>query len=248
MTNTNFKQLCLVFAVAAGMPLVANAAPFSAEPAAAPAPAQALQTCTGTVVDDLGEPVTGATVKVLGTTIGAATDYEGNFSLANVKVGSKIQVNFIGYKPVTVEFKGQPLNIQRSADDTMLDEVVVMGYGVEQKRSNVTNSVAKVSDKALTTGMNANPAQALVGAVSGVRVKLTSGDPGATPSITIRGGANYNGGSNEPLVVVDGQIRGSLSDINPNDIEDMQILKDAGATALYGARACLFKTNPSPRD
>ncbi|MDE6177336.1 MAG: TonB-dependent receptor plug domain-containing protein, partial [Paramuribaculum sp.] len=96
--------------------------------------------------------------------------------------------------------------------------------------------IAKVSEEVLTVGANANPAQALAGAVSGVKVNITSGDPGATPSIVVRGGTNWSG-SSEPLVVVDGQIRSSLSDINPNDIESMDILKDAGATALYGARA-----------
>ena len=112
-----------------------------------------------------------------------------------------------------------------------------MGYGVAQKRAKVTNSIAKVSEKTLTVGANANPAQALAGAVSGVKVDITSGSPAATPSITIRGGSNYNGGSNEPLVIVDGVIRSSMSDINPNDIESMDVMKDAGATALYGARA-----------
>lgn len=145
-------------------------------------------------------------------------------------------MNYIGYKPMTIVWKGEPLNIQLSSDNTVLDEVVVMGYGVAQKRAKVTNSIAKVSEKTLTVGANANPAQALAGAVSGVKVNITSGDPGATPSIVIRGGTNWSGNSN-PLIVVDGQIRSSLSDINPNDIESMDVLKDAGATALYGARA-----------
>lgn len=137
---------------------------------------------------------------------------------------------------MTIVWKGEPLNIQLSSDNTVLDEVVVMGYGVAQKRAKVTNSIAKVSEKTLTVGANANPAQALAGAVSGVKVNITSGDPGATPSIVIRGGTNWSGNS-DPLIVVDGQIRSSLSDINPNDIESMDVLKDAGATALYGARA-----------
>ena len=108
----------------------------------------------------------------------------------------------------------------------MLDEVVVMGYGVEQKRANVTNSIAKVSEKTLTVGTNANPAQALVGAISGVKVAVTTGDTSpATPSITLRGGTNFDGGSNEPLIVVDGNIRNSLSDINPNDIASMELLQ-----------------------
>lgn len=199
--------------------------------------AAATAACTGTVTDETGEPLIGASVKVEGSNIGAATNIDGEFSLPNVKNGSKITVNYIGYKPMTIVWKGEPLNIQLSSDNTVLDEVVVMGYGVEQKRAKVTNSIAKVSEKTLTVGANANPAQALAGAVSGVKVNVNSGDPSATPSITIRGGTNWDGKNNNPLVVVDGQIRSSLSDINPNDIESMEVLKDAGATALYGARA-----------
>ncbi|MCM1484013.1 MAG: SusC/RagA family TonB-linked outer membrane protein [Muribaculaceae bacterium] len=234
MTNTTFKNWLLVLTMAAATPAVVYAAPSTA-PEAAPQ-AQQATTCTGTVYDSEGEPLIGATVRVEGTKIAGATNVEGKFSLAGVKNGAKITVTYVGMETATVVWKGQPLSITLS-DNNVLDEVVVIGYGVEQKRANVTNSVAKVNEKALTIGTNANPAQALVGAVSGVRVNITTGDPGATPSITVRGGGNFNGGSNEPLIVVDGQIRGSLSDINPNDIEDMQILKDAGATALYGARA-----------
>lgn len=197
---------------------------------------QAPQTCKGTVVDEEGEPLIGATVKVKGTTIGAATNFDGEFSLANVKPGSTIEVNYIGYTPTTVQWNGGPLSIVLKSNSTVLDDVVVMGYGVTQKRAKVTNSIAKVSEDVLSIGANANPAQALAGAVSGVKVNITTGDPGATPEIVVRGGTDFSG-AGSPLIVVDGQIRSSLSDINPNDIADMQVLKDAGATALYGARA-----------
>lgn len=197
---------------------------------------QSVDACTGVVYDEFGDPVMGATVTVVGTPIATATNLDGEFSLANVKKGSTLRISFIGYEPMEVKFSGSPLRIDLKTNSTQLDEVVVMGYGVTQKRSKVTNSVAKVSNETLTVGANANPAQALAGAVSGVKVNVTSGDPSATPSITVRGGTNWEGSSN-PLVVVDGQIRGSLADINSNDIESMEILKDAGATALYGARA-----------
>jgi len=189
------------------------------------------------VVDETGEPLLGATVKVKGTKIIGATDLDGAFSLSNVPNGATIEVTYIGYSPKSVKWTGGPLNIKMEENSTALDEIVVMGYGVEQKRAKVTNSISKVNEKVLTVGSNANPAQALAGAVSGVKVSVTSGDPSATPAITVRGGTNWDGSASQPLVVVDGQIRSSLSDINPNDIEDMQILKDAGATALYGARA-----------
>lgn len=216
--------------------LGANAAPMSSPVPVQTAAEQSNGACTGVVVDENGEPLVGATVRVNGTKTAGMADLDGRFSLNGVKNGAKLTVSFVGYDPVTVTWTGQPLTIKMKSSDNVLDEVVVMGYGVEQKRAKVTNSVTKVSEKALTIGLNANPAQALVGAASGVKVNITTGDPGATPSIVIRGGTDWSG-NNEPLVVVDGQIRGSLSDINPNDIEDMQILKDAGATALYGARA-----------
>lgn len=208
----------------------------AAEPSAAPQAQQATGTCIGTVFDSEGEPLIGASVRVEGTAIGASVNIDGEFSLAGVKHGAKIVVSFIGYKPQTVVWNGEALNIILQEDSNVLDEVVVMGYGVTQKRAKVTNSIAKVSEKTLTVGANANPAQALAGAVAGVKVNINSGDPAATPDILIRGGTNWSGTS-APLVVVDGQIRSSLADINPNDIADMQILKDAGATALYGARA-----------
>ena len=200
---------------------------------------QASKTCMGTVVDENGEPLMGATVRVKGTTLASSTDLDGKFSLNNVKPGSTIEVSYIGYQPSSTVWNGQALNIQLHESATALDEVVVMGYGVKQKRAKVTNSIAKVDQEVLTVGANANPAQALAGAVSGVKVNLTTGDPGATPSIVIRGGTNWGNYTekNEPLIVVDGQIRSELSDINPNDVESMDILKDAGATALYGARA-----------
>lgn len=233
MTNTNFKSWCMAVLMLTAAPAVAFAAPESAPQAQT----QNTGTCIGTVFDEEGEPLIGASVRVEGTQLGVATNIDGEFSLANVKHGSWIIVNYVGYKQYRVQWTGAALDIVLSSDSNVLDEVVVMGYGVEQKRANVTNSIAKVSEKTLTTGTAANPAQALVGAVSGVKVDVTTGSPSATPTITLRGGTNFDGGSNQPLVVVDGNIRDSMSDINPNDIADMQILKDAGATALYGARA-----------
>ena len=234
MNNTNIKNWCVALALAASAPMAAFA---SDGESALPQAQQATGNCTGTIFDETGEPLVGATVRVEGTTIAGSANIDGEFSLKGVRPGQKLVVNYIGYSPMTVVWNGQPLNIVLKEDSNLLDEVVVMGYGVEQKRSNVTNSIAKVSEKTLTVGTNANPAQALVGAISGVKVNVTSGSPSATPTITVRGGTNFDGGSNQPLVIVDGNIRDSMSDINPNDIEDMQILKDAGATALYGARA-----------
>ncbi len=210
---------------------VPNDAPAEA---AAVAPAKAI--CKGRVVDESGEPLIGASVKVIGSKLGVGTDLDGNFSLGTITVGTTIEISYVGFDSQRLKWKGGSLNVVLKENATALDEVVVMGYGVTQKRAKVTNSVSKVTDDIFTVGANANPAQALAGAVSGLKVYIQTGDPGDTPTIILRGGNNYDG-SGEPLVVVDGQVRGSLEDINPNDIESMEVLKDAGATALYGARA-----------
>ena len=192
--------------------------------------------CTGIVKDTTGETVIGASVVVKGTTIGTITGIDGDFSLNNVIQGDIIQISFVGYKSVEVKWNGQPLNVTLKDDTEMLGEVVVTGYGGQQLRTKVTNSISKVKQESLNVGMHSNPAQALSGAVAGLKVIQSSGSPGATPTIILRGGTNLDG-TGSPLVVVDGQLRDSMSDINPEDIESMDVLKDAGATALYGARA-----------
>ena len=116
-----------------------------------------------------------------------------------------------------------------------MDEVVIVGYGT-QKRSKITGSVSKLDNKVLETGVRSNPASALEGTIPGLRVQQTSGRPGALPSIVLRGGTTYGGGGS-PLVVIDGIVRESLSDVNPNDIESIEVLKDASSTAIYVARA-----------
>ncbi len=198
---------------------------------------QQTSVCTGIVKDSQGETIIGASVLVKGTNNGVITGLDGSFSLNNVSKGATIQISFVGFKTIELVWKGSPLNVVLEEDAEVLDEVVVMGYGIKQKRGKLTNSISKVSEETLTVGSYGDPAQALVGAVAGVKVNQTSGFAGSTPSIVLRGGTNFDG-SGSPIVVVDGQIRSEgLSDINPNDIESMEILKDAGATALYGARA-----------
>ena len=194
------------------------------------------QTVTGTVSDATGEPLIGATVREVGNlTNGTITNYDGQFTLSVAK-GATLEVSYVGYTSQKLAAAGSPLTVVLKEDAAMLDEVVVTGYTGTQVRSRSTNSIAKVDNKKMTVGVFSNPGQALSGAVSGLRVTQTSGNPGATPNIVLRGGTNLDG-SGSPLVIIDGQIRGSLSDINPEDIEDMQVMKDAGATAIYGARA-----------
>lgn len=191
--------------------------------------------CKGVVNDAFG-PVIGASVVVKGTTNGVITDIDGNFSLSDVNRGDIIQISFVGYKTIERAWDGTPINVTLEEDSEILDEVVITAYGGKQLRSKVTNSISKVKEDVLTQGSFTNPAQALSGAVSGLRVQQTSGNPTAVPTIVLRGGTNIDG-TGSPLIVVDGQVRSSLADINPEDIESMEVMKDAGATAIYGARA-----------
>ena len=222
-------MLCLL-AMSTGFAMATT----SAAPISAPVVQQS-ETATGTVVDAMG-PVIGASVVVKGTTNGVITDFDGNFSLSNVKKGDVIQISFVGYATQEIVWDGKVMNVTLKEDAEMLEEVVITAYGGKQLRSKVTNSIAKVKEDVLTTGSHTNPAKALSGAVSGLRVDQTSGNPGDVPSIVLRGGTNLDG-TGSPLVIVDGQVRGSLADINPEDIESMEVMKDAGATAIYGARA-----------
>lgn len=194
------------------------------------------KTVTGVVTDNANEAVIGASVVEAGTTNGVITDLDGKFSLS-IDPNGKIQVSYIGYQTETIDTKGKTtINIKLKEDSEMLEEVVITGYGGKQLRSKVTNSIAKVNENTLKQGLFSNPGQALSGAVAGLSVTQSSGDPGSAPTIVLRGGTNFNG-TGSPLILVDGQVRGGLNDINPNDIESMEVLKDAGATAIYGARA-----------
>ena len=232
--SKKFKSVSLMLCL-----LALSTGPALATAGAAPISAPVVQqngTATGTVVDAMG-PVIGASVVVKGTTNGVITDFDGNFSLSNVKKGDILEISFVGYATQEIKWDGTPLNVTLKEDTQALEEVVVLGYGVKQKRGKLTNSVSKVSEETLSVGSYGDPAQALAGAVSGVKIKQTSGFAGSTPSITLRGGTSYEG-TGSPLVIVDGQIRtDGLSDLNANDIESMDVLKDAGATAIYGARA-----------
>ena len=161
---------------------------------------------TGVVMDASGESIIGASVVEVGTTNGVITDIDGKFTLM-VDPNGKIKVSYVGYQPQVLDVKGKnSFNIKLKEDSEMLDEVVVTGYGGKQLRTKVTNSIGKVKEDVLQKGLFSNPAQALSGAVSGVRVLQTSGDPGATPTIILRGGTDYNG-TGSPLVLVDGQVR-----------------------------------------
>jgi TonB-dependent SusC/RagA subfamily outer membrane receptor len=197
----------------------------------------AQRTVKGTVTDATdGSTTPGVNVVVRGTTVGANTDMDGKFSLVVPATGTELVVSMVGYQTQIIKIGNAGIiNVTLIASTKDIDEVVVVGYGT-QTRSKVTSSIAKVDMKLLETGIRANPAQALSGTVPGLRVVTASGRPGALPNIVLRGGTNFDG-SGSPLIIMDGQIRGSLSDINPEEIESMEVLKDASATAIYGARA-----------
>ena len=191
---------------------------------------------TGVVTDASGETVIGASVVEVGTTNGIITDVDGKFSLMVSPTG-KIKVSYIGYQMQVINVDNRTnFNIKLKEDSEMLEEVVVTGYGGTQLRSKLTNSISSVKEEQMAVGIFSNPAQALSGAVAGLKVTQSTGNPAASPIIVLRGGTNLDG-SGSPLILVDGQQRDDLSDINPVDIESMEVLKDAGATALYGARA-----------
>ncbi len=191
--------------------------------------------CKGIVKDANGEPVIGASVVVKGTTNGTITGLEGEFSINNVNTGDVIQISFVGYKTLEVKFTGKPISATLKEDNEVLDEVVVVGYGV-QKKVNLTGSVSAVKGDELETRPVVDATQSLQGLVPGLTVSNGgSGRPGSTGSLSLRGQGNLSG-SSEPYVLVDG-VEMSLSDVNPSDIENISVLKDASACAIYGARA-----------
>jgi TonB-linked SusC/RagA family outer membrane protein len=190
----------------------------------------------GQVTDKNGDAVIGATVKVKNAQTGTVTDFNGNFSLSVQKAGTLV-VSYIGYLAKEVAFNpGQTLNISIEEDATALDEVVVVGYGV-QKKSDVTGSVTSINKDRLSKLPVTNVLQAVQGAAAGVTISQGSSIPGDAPSALVRGRNSINAGTG-PYIVVDGipisKSGGSLNDINPSDIESMEILKDASATAIYG--------------
>ncbi|GGZ16914.1 SusC/RagA family TonB-linked outer membrane protein [Echinicola pacifica] len=193
------------------------------------------KTVSGKIIDDTGETLPGVNIIEKGTSNGTTTDLEGNFSLS-VSEGAIIVFSYIGYDPVerTVG-NASVMDITLTADFSQLSEVIVVGYGTV-KKSDLTGSVSTIDTKETFKAPTANLGNSLQGRASGVQVTSTNGTPGAGASIRIRGGNSITAG-NEPLYVIDGFVgAGNISSINPNDIESMQVLKDASSTAIYGAR------------
>ena len=195
--------------------------------------AQQLQV-NGTVTDkSLGEPVIGASVVEVGTTNGTITDLDGNFQL-KVKQGAKLQVSFVGYLTETLDAAAN-VNVILSEDNELLEEVVVTGY-TTQRKADLTGSVAVVSTKRLKTSSDTDPMRALQGKVAGMTI-TTDGSPASTGTVRIRGIGSINS-NQDPLYVIDGvPTTSALNTLNMNDIESMQVLKDAASASIYGSRA-----------
>lgn len=191
------------------------------------------QKYSGTVLDANGDPVIGATVKVPGASTGVVTDLDGNFTIS-VNPGQKLEVSYIGYQSQTLTAKNN-MQVTLQGDDKLLDEVIVVGYGV-QKKSVVTAAIAKVSADDLNGKAPVRVENALKGLAAGVNVTSASGQPGSAPKVRIRGTGTIN--NSNPLYVVDGMpIEGGIDFVNPSDIESIEVLKDAASGAIYGARA-----------
>ena len=199
--------------------------------------ALAQTTVSGTITDgDNGETLIGANVVVPGTSIGTATDFDGNFELTVPEGTTQLAVSYAGYQTQTVDLTpGQTTyNLTLSAGE-LLDEVVVVGYGT-QTQGEVTSAVTSVSEKDFNQGVVNNPTQLVQGKVAGLRISTPSGDPNAQGSIRLRGLSTF-GANTDPLVIIDGVIGASLNTVDPSDIAAIDVLKDGSAAAIYGTRA-----------
>ena len=192
-------------------------------------------TVTGIVVDASGAPVVGANVLVAGTTNGVVTDLDGNFSLSDVKKGALLQVSFIGYQSLEVK-ADRKMRIVLKEDSELLEEVVVVGYGT-MRRKDVTSSISTVQSDDLNQGVYTDPAQLLQGKVAGLTITQSS-NPNQSSSITLRGASTLReGAAMEPYYIIDGVPGVDLSFVSPDDIETIDVLRDATATAIYGSKA-----------
>lgn len=246
------KHLFVTLLLACGMPLTGNFAAY-----AAPEPqqqGQSVVTITGTVLDENNEPVIGASVVQKGVSSNAVvSNYDGNFTL-RVKPGTPLLISFVGYKTVEVAAQ-QGMTVYLQPTTEMLNELVAIGYGT-QKRANLTGAVATVD---VARVMDSRPVtdvtKALQGAVPGLTITNSNGAINGTPSIKIRGTGSLSATNqaSDPLIVVDGVVVEDLSFVNPNDIADISILKDAASSAIYGTRAAfgvilITTKNPDKQD
>lgn len=239
--NKKVKTAGMVMALLAAAPMsggqmayaggVNNAAPTASTQ-------QKESACKGVVKDATGEGVIGASIIVEGTNLRTVTDIDGNFTLNGVKKGASIQISYIGYTTKVVKWNGAPLDIILEDDKKMLEEVVVVGFGT-QKKVNLTGAVSTVDSKTLSARPVNSVADALQGAVAGMNFSTpnSGGTLNSTKSFNIRGTGTIGAGSSvTPLVLIDG-MEGDMNALNPQDIENISVLKDASASSIYGSRA-----------
>ena len=217
---------------------------------AAPAYAQSQkgQSCNVVALDENDVPIPGATVMVKGTNNGVIADVDGRCTISNVAPGATLVVSCLGYDDVELPFNGKPLTVRLKTSSQFLDDVVVVGYGTQRKKD-LTGSVAQVKGEVINEFSNASAAGLLQGRVAGVHVQADSGNPGSDVQVVIRG-ANSVKGSNAPLWIING-FPGDISMINASDIETIDVLKDASATAIYGSRGAngvIIVTTKSAKD
>ena len=194
---------------------------------------QASRIVQGRVVDENGEPIIGANIIEKGTTNGVITDMNGNFSM-EVNRGAVLQISYIGYVTIEVSSNQNLSKIQLREDNQVIDEVVVVGYGI-QKKVNLTGAVSDVKSDLLQNRTSSSPVNLLTGQVPGMTIIQRSGQPGDDiGSLRVRGIGTL--GNAEAMVIVDG-VESSFSNVNPNDIENISVLKDAAASSIYGVRA-----------
>lgn len=227
------KSLSALLLMLSGSGLIMQADPM-------PTIIQQNNVCSGVVKDETGETIIGASVLVKGTTNGTITDLDGKFNLNNVKKGDVLEISYIGYKTLEVKWEGTTLNLLLKTDTQTLDEVVVVGFGT-QKKVNLTGSVSTVGAEELQSRPVSNVSQALQGLVPGMNFDYgTSGNGGqlnTEMNVSIRGtGTIGEGSSASPLILIDG-MEGNMNMLNPNDIENISVLKDAAASSIYGSRA-----------
>jgi TonB-linked SusC/RagA family outer membrane protein len=192
------------------------------------------KTISGKVTDENGESIAGANVTVKGTAVGTITDAEGKYELTLPDNGKTLVISFVGYLPQEITIGNQSvINVLLRSDIQALSEIVVVGYG-QQRKSDITGAISSVKGQELVQLPMQRVDQALQGRAAGVLVLNTAGAPGANTTIRVRGMNSINGGNNA-LIVVDGLQGGNLNALNPNDIESIEILKDASATAIYGS-------------
>ncbi len=192
------------------------------------------KTITGVVKDATGEPIIGASVLVKGTTIGTVTNFDGAYNLAVPQTAKTLVISYVGMETQEITISGSVLNVTLNDDSKGLEELVVIGYGVVKKRD-LTGSVSSIKSDEIAKSAGSNAMQAMQAKVPGLDIQQTDGQAGSKLNINLRGNRSITA-SNGPLILVDGIDYGSTIDINPTDIESMEVLKDAASTAIYGSR------------